>query len=311
MQDGEIYISATEDLGGGMSATARGGFTMRGRGTGIADRDATITLAGPQGALTAGSVRSCGPLDAVKSGAVTGTVYTTNETVMEVPIDKCSLVDVVIYTAPKMGDFTLSATYGEFGSAITAPTSSVKGNATGITFSVLGGVYAAGPYMAAADVTVYGGAKSSSQAYNALDGWIRTRLTGTYDAGIAKFGLGYQNRNWGVADQYIASVAVPVDNMVFGIDYMARNAQGAATKGTTDQNTALESLLYTLSGIRNGDVASSAVGVGVTYNFSKTTNVNASYITYTDAGKNINPTTGVVTNATLDTEYRLRLMKTF
>ena len=312
MQDGDIYIAAKEDLGGGMSATARGGFTLRGRGTGIADRDATITLAGPQGALTVGALRACGPLDAVKSGAVTGTVYSSNETVMEVPIDKCSLVDVVIYTAPKMGDFTLSATYGEFGSAITAPTSSVKGNATGITFSVLGGVYAAGPYMAAADVTVYGGAKSSSQAYNALDGWIRTRLTGTYDAGIAKFGLGYQNRNWGVADQYIASVAVPVQNMLFGIDYMARDAQGAATKGTTAQNTALESLAYTLSGLKNGDVASSAVGVGVTYNFSKTTNVNASYITYTDAGKNISPTTGLVTQkATLDTEYRLRLMKTF
>ena len=314
MNDGDLYITAKEDLGGGMSATARGGFIMRGRGTVVNDRDGTITLDGPQGALMVGAVRACGPLDAVKSGAVTGTVYTTNETVFEVPIDKCSIVDVVTYTAPKMADVTFSATYGEFGSPLGATSTfatNVKGNATGITFSVLGAVYAAGPYMATADVTVYGGAKSSSQAYNALDGWIRTRVAGTYDAGIAKFGLGYQNRTWGIADQYIASVAVPVQNMVFGIDYMARDAQGAATKGTTAQNTAVESLAYTLSGIKNGDVASSAVGVGATYNFSKTTNVNASYITYTDAGKNISPTTGVVTAAKLDSEYRLRLMKTF
>jgi len=312
MNDGDIYIAAKEDLGGGMSATARGGFTLRGRGTGIADRDATITLAGPQGALTVGALRACGPLDAVKSGAVTGTTYTANESQKEVPIDTCSLVDVVIYTAPKMGDVTFSATYGEFGSAITTPTSNVKGNATGITFSVLGAVYAAGPYMAAADVTLYGGAKSLSQAYDALDGWMRTRLTGTYDAGVAKFGLGYQTRTWGIADQYIASVAVPVQNVVIGIDYMARNAQGAATKGTAAQNTALESLAYTLSGLRNGDAASSALGVGATYNFSKTTNLNASYITYNDAGKNISPTTGLVTQkAVLDTEYRLRLLKTF
>ena len=314
MNDGDIYITAKEDLGGGMSATARGGFTMRGRGTPINDRDGTITLAGPQGALMVGALRACGPLDAVKSGAVTGTVYTTNETNLEVPLDKCSIVEMVMYTAPKMGDFTLSAAYGEFGSplgATSTASTSLKGNATGITFSVLGAVYASGPYMATADVTSYGGAKSSSQAYNQLDGWLRTRLAGTYDAGVAKFGLGYQTWTWGKADQMIASVAVPVNNMVFGIDYMARNAQGAATKGTTAENAALETLSLALSGTKNGDVASSAIGVGATYNFSKTTNVNASYITYSDAGKNISPTTGVVTAAKLDSEYRLRLMKTF
>ena len=120
----------------------------------------------------------------------------------------------------------------------------------------------------------------------------------------------------------LASVAIPVQNMVFGIDYMARGAQGAASKGTVAENTALETISAGLSNTRNGDVASSAVGVGVTYNFSKTTNINASYITYTDAGKNVNPTTGVVTYSngtavftntkpTMDTEYRIRLMKSF
>ena len=138
MNDGEIYVSATEDLGGGMSATARGGLTMRGRGTGVADRDGTISLMTPNGSVTVGALRSCGPLDAVKSGAVVGTVYEANESVNEVPLDKCSLVEVVTYTAPKMGNVTVSATYGEFGSAITAPTSNLKGNATGLTFTVLG-----------------------------------------------------------------------------------------------------------------------------------------------------------------------------
>jgi predicted porin len=313
MNDGEIYISATEDLGGGMSATARGGFTMRGRGTGIADRDGTISLMTPNGSVTVGAVRSCGPLDAVKSGAVTGTVYTANESVNEVPLDKCSLVEVVTYTSPKIGDFTLAATYGEFGSAITAPTSSLKGNTTGLTFTVLGATYTSGAIMATGDVTSYAAATSSSQSsgLKPLDGWLRTRIAGTYNMGAAKFGLGYQTWTWGKADQMLASVAVPAGNMVFGIDYMTRGAQGAATKGTPAENTALDTISAALSGTKNGDPASSAVGVGVTYNFSKTTNLNASYITYTDAGKNVNPTSGVVTKATLDNEYRIRLLKTF
>ena len=314
MNDGEIYITATEDLGGGMSATARGGFTMRGRGTDVVDRDATITLAGPNGALTVGAVRSCGPLDAVKSGAVTGTVYSANESVNEVPLDKCSLVEVVTYTSPKMGNVSVSATYGEFGSGISLVSSNLKGNATGLTFTVLGATYASGPLMATGDLTSYAAAKSSSQAggLSALDGWLRTRIAGTYDMGVAKFGLGYQTWTWGKADQMLASVAIPVQNMTFGIDYMARGAQGAATKGTATENTAVEGISALLSSTRNGDAASSAVGVGVTYNFSKTTNVNASYITYTDAGKNVSPTTGLVTiKPVLDNEYRIRLMKSF
>ena len=314
MNDGEIYIAAKEDLGGGRSATARGGFTMRGRGTGVADRDATISLAGPQGSLTVGAVRSCGPLDAVKSGAVTGTVYTANESVNEVPLDKCSLIDVVTYTSPKIGDLTISATYGEFGAGITTPTSNLKGNALGLTFTVLGATYASGPLMATGDLTSYAAAKSASQGgtLTALDGWLRTRIAGTYDMGVAKFGLGYQTWTWGKADQMLASVAIPVQNMVFGIDYMARGAQGASSKGSVAENAALDGISAALSNVRNGDAASSAVGVGVTYNFSKTTNVNASYITYNDAGKNVSPTTGLVTiKPVLDTEYRIRLMKSF
>jgi len=310
MNDGDIYLTAKEDLGGGMSATARGGFTMRGRGTAIADRDGTISLAGPMGAVTVGNLRACGPLDAVKSGAVTGTVYTANETENAVPLDKCSLVDVVVYTAPKLGDFTLAATYGEFN---LSTGTNQKGNLTGLTFTVVGATYASGPFMATADLTNYAAATSASQSsgLKPLDGWMRTRMAGTYDMGAAKFGLGYQTWSWGKADQMLASVAIPVQNMVFGLDYMARGAQGAASKGSRADNAAVDAISTALSGTRNGDAASSAIGVGATYNFSKTTNLNASYITYTDAGKNVNPTTGAVTKAVLDTEYRVRLLKTF
>lgn len=298
--DGEIYVSATEDLGGGMSATARGGLTIRGRGTAIADRDGTVTLTGPFGAVTAGAVRSCGNLVTVQSGVVTGTTYSSNESQNAVPLDKCAMVDVVALTLP-VGPVMLTGTYGEFGSTVSAISgagSNGAGNPTGITFSDVQGIYKDGPLMVGANVTVFGAVGT----FKIVDGVIRTRVFGTYDAGVAKLGLGYQNKTGGSADQYVASVAVPMGNAVFGLDYTARAAQGVFDNGAAGAAAALA-----LSTARNGDKASSSVGVGMTYNFSKTTNVNASYITYTDAGANALVNIAPV----LDTEYRIRLLKSF
>jgi len=335
MNDGEIYIAATEDLGGGMSATARGGFTMRGRGTAIMDRDATVSLKGSFGSVTAGSVRSCGSLVAVQSGVVTGTVYTSNESNNFVPLDKCSMVDIVAYSMP-VGPVTLTAMYGEFASGVgygIAAASATKlevtqsldskGNAKGVTFSDLAAVYSAGPIMAGVNVTTFSVATNVADgALSAFlvpaNGVIRTRVVGTYDAGVAKLGLGYQNKTGGSADQYVASVAVPYGSTVFGLDYTARLAQG-----TFDQGAKGAGASYLLSEARDGDKASSSIGIGATYNFSKTTSLNASYITYSDAGANTKfkaatqtaSATGAntvgTTPALLDTEYRIRLLKTF
>lgn len=312
MNDGEVYLTATEDLGGGMSATARGGFTMRGRGTAVVDRDATVTVAGGFGAFTAGALRTCGTLAAVQSGVVTGTTYSSNETQNAVPLDKCSMVDTIAFSAP-VGPVMLTGSYGEFGSRIADTSSTGAGNATGVTYTDLTGVYNAGPLMVGANYTTFG----AVGALKVIDGLVRLRVYGTYDAGVAKMGLGYQNLGGGTADQYVASVAVPMGNATFGLDYTARAAQG-----TFDNGQAGAAASYALSGKRDGDKASSSVGVGVNYNFSKTTSVNASYITYTDAGANSKfaaataaSATGVNASGTtapiLDTEYRIRLLKSF
>ena len=320
IQDGEIYISAKEDLGGGMSATARGGFTMRGRGNAIGDRDATVGLTGDFGAITVGAFRSCGSLVAVQSGVVTGTVYSSNESNNYTPLDKCSLIDAVVYSLP-VGPVMLSAIYGEFGSSVADTSTTDRGNTNGITFSDLGAVYTGGPLMVGLNLTSFSAITNKAVgATSALlvpaDGILRTRLVGTYDAGVAKFGLGYQNKTGNFADQYVASVAVPMGNAVFGLDYTARAAQGVGDKGSAGAVAA-----YALGATRDGDKASSSVGVGVTYNFSKTTTLNASYITYTDAGANSKYTAATTntygvaangsTDAQLDTEYRIRLMKSF
>jgi len=214
----------------------------------------------------------------------------------------------------------LTGTYGEFGGTVTypvtgtaaAPTSGA-GNTTGITFTDLQGVYKAGPLMLGANSTFFG----AVGALKIVDGMVRTRVFGSYDAGVAKLGLGYQVKTGGAADQYVASVAVPMGNATFGLDYTARMAQGTFDNGAAGAGAA-----WTLSSARDGDKASSSLGLGMTYSFSKTTTVNASYITYTDAGANSKFAAGTAasaagtnalgtTAAILDTEYRIRLMKAF
>lgn len=325
IQDGEIYVTATEDMGGGWGATARGGWTMRGRANAVADRDATVSLRTPGGVVTAGALRACGSITThALSGVVTGTVYSGNESNNNVPIDKCSLVDVVVF-GTKVSDVTLALTYGEFESGIPGTSGNDRGNGTGITFTDVSAQYTAGALFLGVDWTHFSAATinyvganqtaapsaaAAPQNFVAVDGLDRYRLYAKYDAGFAKFGLGYQMKGM-AADQYAASVAVPMGNLTLGLDYMARGEQTYAPKNLGEAYAG-----FALSGSRLGDKASSAVGLGATYNFSKTATLNASYITYSDAGANTKYATGSftapgTTPAQLDTEYRIRLMKTF
>ena len=362
MNDGEIYLTATEDLGKGYSFTARGGMTMRGRQTTVLDRDGTLTLAAPWGSLLAGSFRTCGSLMGVASGVVDGPSYAANEGNNYVPLDKCSMVDALALTVMVMPGVTLAGTYGEFGAPVTSTSNtgtSGTGNATGIAFWDLTPQYKAGPWLIGMNYTQFIGVGTGSlalfQGSPQFNGVVRTRYYASYDAGIAKFGLGLQQKSGGSADQYIASMSAPLNflspALTMGIDYQARGAQGAYDKsndGAILQQTA-DYLAWALGNAREGDLASSALGFGLKYAFSKTLSLTGSYITYTDAGANnrcgpnrnsgtSSPTTAVnvsasttaatsatsicptantaannfsKTAAALDTEYRIRLLKTF
>jgi len=307
VNDGDIYITAVEDLGAGWKATARGGFTMRGRVNGVNDRDGTVSLATPYGVMTAGSLRACSSLEAMKSGAVTGTYYTANETKIYTPLDACSLADVVMLNT-KVGDFTLGATYGELMSGTTTFGLTDRGSSNGSAFAVASADYTNGPVKVGFDymyLTVSNGmsqgaaSNTTSTLLSPLDGTRRLRMYGAYDMGVAKVSGGYQMKNYGIADQYIAAIAIPYGNFVFGMDYAGRAAQGAPARGNTIENIDAAFVVGGAYGIRAGDKASNVLGVGMTYNLSKTTSVNVSYLTYTDTGTTVTP--GFGAGETFDT----------
>ena len=325
VQDGDVFFTATEALGTGWSVTARGGVTLRGRGGAVGTRDTTVALTTPVGRITAGSIRTCGQLNTVLSGAVTGGHYTAQESSNLLPLDKCSLIDMANFAAP-VGPILVSLTYVEFLTAAGG-----AGDLSGLTAAVIGGTYNKGPLSITADYTSYsqrlagqtGGAAGvivnnlgGQGAVDAFDGADRTRIVGSYDFGMAKVGLGYQTKNFGVADQYVASVSVPMGAVTLGLDYTARDAQGALKAPAGVPGIVARTVAYGVTGARDGDKAWSAVGVGATYSFSKSANLNVSYITYQDVGANTKFVNGSVTVAgttpsLLTDEYRIRLMKTF
>ena len=334
IQDGEIYVTAVEDLGGGWAATARGGWTMRGRDSTLITRDATVSLRTPVGQLTAGALRTCGPIVTILSPAVTGPVWTANESNNNVPLSKCSMIDTVVFGAP-VGPVTLSGSYGEFNGtnvSNTTPLGTTAANATGLTFGQVQAVYAQGPALIGIDYTGFqmaknnlGGAAGSAGAQGAIDaydGLGRTRIWGSYDFKSFKIGAGYQNVGRNVADQYALSVTVPLGAVTVGMDYTVRAAQGKLDlPGTAAQQIASATVIYNLNGAREGDKEWSSISAGATYAFSKLTTLNMSYIVYTDAGVNTKyAQTGALGALTpsatgtlkqLEDEYRIRLMKAF
>jgi hypothetical protein len=263
------------------------------------------------------------------------------------PLDTCSLVNLVAF-ATKLSDITVSASYLELNSA-TATTD--RGNANGATGVVIGAEYAKDAAKVGFDYLTLAVANGISQGATAspaantallpLDGLTRLRMYGSYDMGVAKLAAGYQIRNFNLADQYIGSVTVPMGNLTFGLDYTGRLAQGRNSKGNSYDDLVQGAIAAAGYGIRNGDKASNSLGLGATYNFSKTTTLNFSYITYTDVATTVAPgiasysTAGLsaaqqaalptlyasiygttaagatLQSAVYDTEYRIRLMKSF
>lgn len=319
MTDGDVLFSATEDLGGGMKASIANEIRLRGRDDQISSRNATISLQTNFGLFSMGSIEAVSPL----------LVYGTANAPIELPtnmdgnasgrtntpIAPRTNIDAISFTAP-IGPVTTTVLYSEVGGAAgAAPTygaalglpgnnnsSSTSGNATGVTAWTLIGRYNAGPIALYADYTQFA-AKSSPELTTAVgaplsavitgfyNDWARTRIAGSYDFGVVKIGAGYLNANHGYPDQYSAGVSVPMGAVTFGLSYASVDA---ATAG------------YALSPSRIGRTFT---GAGIQYDFSKLTNVNVSYGTFTGA-EGAAGGGSVPANAYND-EYRIRLLKKF
>jgi hypothetical protein len=235
--DGNFTLSSSEDLGGGLKVVASMDVQSRGRDTDIAGRDASITVMGGFGSVTIGSVEAGNGI--IGLGGAGAPVYGMDGTV----IAGGSNVDLLKYTSPElMAGLKVSFTVLDN----TAAGASAPGTGTntlgmgsdylGQDANVVGVTYAAGPLAVAADITNYGRNGIAAATTVADD---RTRVSASYDLGVAKIGYGYQVAATTAATnnktkQQIFGVSVPMGALTLGLNYATSQADGAIKAKGTD-----------------------------------------------------------------------------
>ena len=220
-----IALVATEDLGGGLKATAKvslGGMMRDGAGTG---EDAFVSLAGGFGTVSMGAVETDDGLSRARPGpqwGLDGKVHGAN-----------SNIDYVSYTSPQLAPgLTAGVSYVDR----SATTGSGNGGTTGVASaqpSITGNLtYGAGPISARFDVTSW--TRQGATEVTSNTNKNRFRVSGNYNLGVAKVGLGYSSlkRTTGTtAKELVATVAASFGATDLGLTYETFDNAGVKTKG--------------------------------------------------------------------------------
>jgi predicted porin len=265
--DGDVVFTAAEDIGAGMKAGASMAVQVRGRkadNTTINGRDASVYLQGGFGRITLGSIEA--------GNGIVGRASAGAPVIGQdggVTLDGAGNVDMASLTLP-IGAVTATVMLID---SIGAPAAGGMQSAAATQDATLVGLaYAAGPISFGLDHTAYG---QNAAAATATDS--RTRVSASYNLGVATVGAGYQTKETyaSVADnQMMVGVSVPMGAITLG-----------ATYATKDSDT---------------DAAdASGYEVGMNYAFSKRTNMQVAYQSIgLDAGDDA-------------TAFRVRLMHSF
>ena len=286
MTDGNLNFSATEDLGGGMKITAASAYASRGRDNAFTPRDASLVLSTGAVTYTLGSIEKCSRIDNVAGAPVS--LASGHDSGNSAPLaagvfgldDSCANnVDTAGVAFP-LGPVTLSASYNEVGAGGgSGSAASGRANYFTIAGDFTSGGLSLGLELRQASATSTGAAFVEPTFNNGL---TTTRVSGSYDFGVATVGAGVEVSNHNAPNKYTLSVAAPLSSAVtVGLIYSNRAAVTADATYFTASADALN-----------------ATGIGVNYMLGKMTTINASYGTYSNSAVNTN-------------EYRLRLLKSF
>ena len=217
-----LDVAASEDLGGGMKVSAFMELNMdssRASAGSAYSGDRNMTLSTPSFSLTLANSRSGGNQAAALVAPVNlwDGVWGAGGVITRVN------VDAAVLTVPMGGGLTLQGKYVESG-----PDYATSG---GTTTMVVGGMYAAGPLKVAGFVNQSAFTPATAAVLAAAGvtnpRTMSTDLSVTYDAGVAKVGLGYDSARRGKQDgtddaAMLAGVTVPMGKASFGVNYGKR-----------------------------------------------------------------------------------------
>jgi predicted porin len=244
LTDSNITFRATEDLGGGVSATAAMAFNNFGRDRATTGRDVTLTVNGGFGTVFAGEVEAGSPLVSIGAGPVRGLDVDAFST-------KASNTSILRYTSPAFSGVRVFA--GILDTNAVASTDNAITNLSDTTVVAdtkavtkpakqFGLTYAGGPLTVAADISQF--STEANANYKS-----RTRITAVYNAGVAVVGLGHQtfdNRTTAVEPKTTTfGVSVPLNQITLGLQRINTTGSGA-TAGKKAEGTAI-GVKYALS----------------------------------------------------------------
>jgi hypothetical protein len=199
MRSSNITFGVSEDLGGGLSIKGSAGMdSVRGNNS-ITGNSASLTLSGGFGTLTLNAGEEI-------CNGIVGQAAGANIDDMDIGFDcvASDAADNFIYALPAMGAFSAKVLVGNDTGGYGAGTHS------GTTYYLN---YADGPVKAGVDLTSYPSATGKNN---------RTRMTASYDAGMAVISLGSSKggvTSGNKADQTVWGVSVPMGATTIGVGY--------------------------------------------------------------------------------------------
>ena len=294
-----ILFSASEDMGGGWAASTKLNLDLDGgRDAKAYHGDRNLTLAGPMASLTYANTRTGGTQGAAfvapvnlwndfwGAGAAILGRQPVDVLVLAFPVNKeiilsakyiegnCNTAVGNSATTSVPAATTAAANYSDaekaYVAAAAACTAADGSTQPGSTSYVGSLKYATGPLVVMVDA-VSTNPTDQSRANSAAAGVASPRTqsynaTANYDAGFAKFGLGYDSPRRGKAEgtdqgAMLASFAVPLGSTSVGLNY----------------------------GLRDGQ---SIIQLGAAYSLSKRTTMNLSWGQYTNKPSTVTATLG-------------------
>ena len=258
VSDSNVVFGVTEDLGGGMKASAQMKLDGLYRGT-TKSGDSFVALSSNYGTLTMG-VAEYDTDTADQFGTFMGD----------------TILDGKVGDSERIADFvSYGMTFGAVGVSI-RHTESDQGADVGLGKGAAGSSnqrentiavsYGAGPISVKADYTSFDN-KTSGRGYD-----TRTTLGGNYDLGVVKLGLGFQSTKYAPQGSTLESflgATIPLGALSIGIDYLNVKASDGGP-------------VY-------ADGTATGYGIQAKYNLSKRTDVRLRYASYDAA---VNPANG-------------------
>jgi len=284
-----INFAANEDLGGGtklalvmgIDGADRSGDSNAGNASGV---DAKLTVSGGFGSLMFATQRNYDYL----SEGIAG-VGNPGWIDLDGAVTSAHTWAPRIQYSYAFGPVTAMYQY-------LAPSSGVEGS--GLAGSkaqarnLLGLTYAAGPLTADVEYGQYTNQVDYVAGATVASNKSVARLSGAYDLGVAKFGLGISNLTLtqGTVNDTFASVAVPIGALTLNVDWGSRKFDSLGTQ-----------LVKTGAGNVTGEGTVTGYGIGAAYALSKRTQIVANYVSFDDVVNASNKST--VTKVYIDHSF--------